>query len=147
MDQAFHRVDNSHILRLAIAMRVGLRSHLWSSHRLVIWENQYIWNFVTCSGRWRNTIYWTQWTYRIQTEQHLPMCHMKLIGEFEPCLTKHVVDVQDVDEFGRKRRQKSSYLPATTCEVVRIWSWLRKWKSLYYSQVQWLVKSHNINTI
>ena len=41
-------------------------------------------------------------------------CVMKLIGEFEPCFTKHVA------EFGRKWRRTSSYLSSTKCEVVRI---------------------------
>ena len=75
MDPAFHRVVNSHILRFAIAMRVYVRifgavtvwwferTNIYLKFRNLLWQME------------EYTIYWTQWTYRIQAEQHLPMCH------------------------------------------------------------------------
>ena len=91
MDQALHRVVNSHILRFAITMRVYVHIFgavtVWWFDRTNVFE-------ISLLELADGVILFIGHSEHIGSRQNSTFqCVMKPISEFEPCLTKHV------DEF------------------------------------------------
>ena len=89
MEQAFHRVVNSHILRFAIAMHVHTFASLEQSRPGDLRESIHLkFRNLLCTD---GGILFIGHSEHIGSRQNCTIqCVMTLIGEFEPCFTKHV---------------------------------------------------------